>query len=151
MKKSLSRQITVYFLIILLLTAVVSAAWNYYSTRQSILDMEKSQAEGCTQTVSNMLEHYGTAALYGDRNAETYRFIRNATRNFCMGFRQDVLYLYTVDDATQKRNVLLAVANDKELNSRLAQENTELPNDSLLKKAEEAVLSGRETLHREEW
>ena len=151
MKKSLSRQITVYFLIILLLTAVVSAAWNYFSTRQSILDMEKSQAEGCTQTVSNMLEHYGTAALYGDRNAETYRFIRNATRNFCMGFRQDVLYLYTVDDAAQRRNVLLAVANDKELNSRLVQENTELPNDSLLKKAEEAVLSGRETLHREEW
>jgi serine phosphatase RsbU (regulator of sigma subunit)/anti-sigma regulatory factor (Ser/Thr protein kinase) len=151
LKKSLNRRITVYFLIILILTVAVSAVWNYYSTRESILDMEKSQAEGCTQTVSNMLQHYETAALHGAHDTEEYRYIRNAIRNFCMGFGQDALHLYTVDTAAKRRNVLLAVASDKELDSILEQEGTEVLDGSLLEKAEDAVLTERETLHREEW
>ena len=113
LKKSLNRRITEYFLIILALTIAVSAVWNYYSTRQSILDMEKSQTEGCTKTVSSMLVHQGTAALYEDHKAEPYIYIRNAIRNFCTGFGQDELYLYTVDTAAKKRNVLMAVASDE--------------------------------------
>jgi len=152
LKKSLNRRITEYFLIILALTIAVSAVWNYYSTRQSILDMEKSQTEGCTKTVSSMLVHQGTAALYEDHKAEPYIYIRNAIRNFCTGFGQDELYLYTVDTAAKKRNVLMAVASDEEENRFLADDkNVELLDGSLLEKAEEAVLSGQETLHREEW
>jgi len=152
MKKSLNRQITVYFLIILLLTVVVSAAWNYYSTRQSILDMEKSQAEGCVETVSNMLKHYGMAALKGDRTAGEYTYVRSAIRNFCMGFDQDALYLYTLDAQAKSRKVLLAVASNEDLDRAMKQgQDAELLDDSLMDAAEEAVLSGRETLHREEW
>ena len=152
LKKPLNRRITVYFLIILILTVSVSAVWNYYSTRQSILDMEKSQAEGCTQTVYNMLVHQGTAALYESHDTKGYIYIRNAIRNFSTGFGQDELYLYTADTAAKKRKVLMAVASDKEKNDFLADEkNVGLLDDSLLEKAEEAVLSGQETLHREEW
>lgn len=114
--------------------------------------MEKSQTEGCTKTVSSMLVHQGTAALYEDHKAEPYIYIRNAIRNFCTGFGQDELYLYTVDTAAKKRNVLMAVASDEEENRFLADDkNVELLDGSLLEKAEEAVLSGQETLHREEW
>lgn len=154
LKMTLNRRIMVYFLIILVLTVAVSAVWNYYSTRQSILDMERTQAEGCSQTVYNMLKHHGTAALYGDRDSETYIYLRNAIRNFSTGFGQDALYLYTVDASEQKRNVILAVAGDKSLDSAMKQgmkEDVALLDGSLLAPAEEAVLSGRETLHREEW
>ena len=154
LKMTLNRRIMVYFLIILVLTVAVSAVWNYYSTRQSILDMERTQAEGCSQTVYNMLKHHGTAALYGDRDSETYIYLRNAIRNFSTGFGQDALYLYTVDASGQKRNVILAVAGDKSLDSAMKQgmkEDVALLDGSLLAPAEEAVLSGRETLHREEW
>ncbi len=154
LKMTLNRRIMVYFLIILVLTVAVSAVWNYYSTRQSILDMERTQAEGCSQTVYNMLKHHGTAALYGDRDSETYIYLRNAIRNFSTGFSQDALYLYTVDASGQKRNVILAVAGDKSLDSAMKQgmkEDVALLDGSLLAPAEEAVLSGRETLHREEW
>ena len=154
LKMTLNRRIMVYFLIILVLTVAVSAVWNYYSTRQSILDMERTQAEGCSQTVYNMLKHHGTAALYGDRDSETYIYLRSAIRNFSTGFGQDALYLYTVDASGQKRNVILAVAGDKSLDSAMKQgmkEDVALLDGSLLAPAEEAVLSGRETLHREEW
>lgn len=74
MKKSINRLITVYFLIIVLLTVIISVVWNYYSTRQSILEMEMEEAEGCTKAVSGMLSHYKDA-LEQDPDSDEYTYL----------------------------------------------------------------------------
>jgi serine phosphatase RsbU (regulator of sigma subunit)/anti-sigma regulatory factor (Ser/Thr protein kinase) len=153
LKKSLSRRITVYFLIILVLTVAVSAAWNLYSTRQSILDMEKTQSEGCAQIISGMLSHYGASALNGGRNTEDYRYVRDAVRNNLLGFGMDAMYIYSLDTQTRQRRLLLAVAADEEENRRLehAEDTGSYLNIDLISRAEEALLSDEDQLQRAEW
>ena len=153
LKKSLSRRITLYFLILLVLTVAVSAAWNLYSTRQSILDMERTQSEGCAQIISGMLRHYGAAALNGSRDTEDYQYIRSAVRNHLPGFGMDAMYIYSLDTQTRQRKLLLAVAADEEENRRLvhAEDTDSYLKADLISRAEEALLSDEDALQRAEW
>ena len=154
LKKSLRRRITVYFLILLILTVAVSAAWNYYSTRQSILDMERTQSEGCAIIISGLLKHNAPEnVLHGNRDTEDYRYVRSAVRNHLMGFGMDAMYIYTLDSQTHRRRMLLAVAGDDEANQLMeqAEDTDRWLNGDLMSRAEEALLSGGNTLQRAEW
>ena len=112
MKKSLSRRITVYFLIILILTVVVSAAWNYYSTRQFILDMERTQAEDCAMIISGLLENYRAGNETQNSDMKDDQSIRSAVRDHLIDYGMNAMYIYTRDKQDQQRRMLLAVAED---------------------------------------
>ena len=148
MKKSLNRRITIYFLIIMLLTGFISVSWNYYSTRQAILDIEKTQAEGCSTAIFSLLDHYGGALKEGQEQ-ETYSFLWHAIRNYCRSFSQEAQYIYTVEDETDSRRVLLSVSSKDE--SRLPSRNNmlDLPvSASQMTEAETALVSGDSQLQR---
>jgi len=154
LKNSLSRRITVYFLILLTLTVAVSAAWNYYSTRQSILDMEKTQAEGCAVIISGLLEHYGSNVLNQSRDTRDYRYVRAAIRNHLIGFGMDAMYIYRLDEETNRRSMLLGVSAEEEENNRLDEvydATDEWLKSDLIARAEDSLLSGREMMDRAEW
>ena len=155
MKTSLNRRLTVWILVILLLTEAVSLAWNLYSTRRSILDMEERQVEGCAQIIASMLGHYGLKALQGDRDTREYSVIRYTVRSLCRGFSQTRTTMYTVDPQTGERRVLLAVAADPDLDAALAQADYSKADSETLglpfSGAEEELLSGENNIQREKW
>ena len=150
MKKSLSKRITVYFLIIMVVTIVISVTWNYFSTRRSIIEMEKAQAEGCSRAISSLLdqdEEDLQEELEEDWDPEDYLFVCNAVRNLCMGFNQEAIIIYTVDSRTDSPRTLLAVMKSGEI----------VPSDALKhfpiqeirpKEAEAALLAGKDRLQR---
>lgn len=153
MKKSLSRRITVYFLIILILTVVVSAAWNYYSTRQFILDMERTQAEDCAMIISGLLENYRAGNETQNSDMKDDQSIRSAVRDHLIDYGMNAMYIYTRDKQDQQRRMLLAVAEDDEVNRRMEENDDpdEWLNGDLMSNAEDALLSGHETMERAEW
>lgn len=111
MKKSLNRRITAYFLIIMVLTVIISVAWNYHSTRQSILDMERGQAEGCAKAVSKLLSHHENA-LEENNSSEGYIFLQKAIKNFCVAFDQEAIYIYTIDSQSGSHRMLMVSKGD---------------------------------------
>ena len=94
MKKSINRLITVYFLIIVLLTVIISVVWNYYSTRQSILEMEMEEAEGCTKAVSGMLSHYKDA-LEQDPDSDEYTYLWKNGNLRCLQYKKSSSHWHT--------------------------------------------------------
>ena len=152
MKERLSRRITAYFLIILVVTILFSVTWNDYSTRRSIIEMEKSLAEGCSRAITALLEHSYRSDSNEDASSESSFFLWNAVRNFCRGFNQDALYIYTVEPGSTGRRMLLAVLSEETdvIPPDRGAELFPLP-DHPLTAEESALLSGRESLVRIDW
>lgn len=100
MKKSVNRWITLCFAVMLLLTLLVSAGWNLYSTRQSILTREEASARSCVSIVTGMLDHYGTDAVFNDLDEALFNQLWNSVRAFCEGFQQNRMILYRIDPDT---------------------------------------------------
>ena len=119
MKRSLNRWLTLTFAVILIVTLVISAVWNYYSTRQAILDREETSARNCASIVSSVLDHYGLETLLNPKDENIYRHVRNSIRSFCRGFSQNSLIIVTVHPETRTGAVVLAVAADDELDEIL--------------------------------
>ena len=84
MKKSLSKQIGAWFLGLLLLTVVVSTLWNYYSTRDAIIEVETENMEACAKMISGTLDNYGLEALRGDKGSDDYTMIRQSVRSISL-------------------------------------------------------------------
>ena len=137
----MSKRITVYFLIIMLLTAGVSVTWNFFSTRQAILDMEEAQAEECMEAVSTLLDHYWDS-IHKDQRSEEYTFLWRAIRNCSQGFAQDGLYIYSVNPVTKKRQILMIVDDSGEKNRPKPFDPNVFPlEEAVLGQAEEELLA----------
>ena len=148
MKKSLNRRITAYFLIIMVLTVIVSVAWNYHSTRQSILDMERGQAEGCTKAVSKLLAHH-EVAWEENTASEEYIFLQKAIRNFCGAFDQKAIYIYTIESQSGSHQMLMVSKSDGESDAfPLGDADTFPLQEPQLRKAEESLVSEDAELQR---
>ena len=98
---------------ILMITVLVSACWNYFSTKLAIIDREEASAKNCANIVSNTLNHYGLDTLKNHAHSNLYDDIRNAIRGYCQGFNQKVLVIYSVDPETHELENVLNVAADK--------------------------------------
>ena len=151
MKKSLSRRITAYFLIIMVLTLTISSVWNYFSTRRAIIDTERTQAEGCSQAVRSLVEHYG-AFLDAGQDSEGYLYLRNATNNFRIGFHQDALTLYSIDAGTGDVRILLQVSNAGAGDSASDADLDPFVVEGFgMSEPEQALYSGADRFRRVEW
>ena len=112
MKKSVNRWITLCFAVMLILTLLVSAGWNLYSTRQSILTREEASARSCVSIVTGMLDHYGTDAVFNDLDEALFNQLWNSVRAFCEGFQQNRMILYRIDLDTHGTARYLEVISD---------------------------------------
>lgn len=112
--QSVSRRLTLSFVAIMILTLAVSIGWNYYSTRQAILDREETSARNCASVLSGLLDHYGADSLQNRSDREIYERMRHATRNYCLGFQETFLAVYRHDPESDSWKSLLEVASDEE-------------------------------------
>ena len=151
MKKSLSRRITAYFLIIMVLMIIISVTWNYLSTRRSIIEMEKRQAEGCAGAIETLLQHDGND-LDDVIDSSGHQFLWNAVANFCMGFDQDSIYIYTLDPGADKPRMLLHVTLNRDTATPVNDAKVFHPLLTSKPGEPEAVpVAGSENLWRTEW
>ncbi len=152
MKKSLSKQIGAWFLGLLLLTVVVSTLWNYYSTRDAIIEVETENMEACAKMISGTLDNYGLEALRGDKGSDDYTMIRQSVRNQCRGFRLIYIIIYSLEPKTGHREILLEVASNPEADTLMEQGKLTVPAQSLFQvEAENAFLEGSNEIQRGEW
>ena len=148
MRMTLNKKITLLFLVMLILTVAISALWNYHSTRLSIMEAEKDQAESCTSLVNSALNQFGNSLEGVNRQSAEYRGFRQSIRGLCLGFRQDILIIYTIDPQTQERRLVLAVSSDPDLDGALKEQEGEVLPDAELDEAEMALLSGEDPVLR---
>lgn len=135
---------------ILMITVIVSACWNYFSTKLAIIDREEASAKNCANIVSNTLNHYGLDTLKNHAHSNLYDDIRNAIRGYCQGFNQKVLVIYSVDPETHELENVLNVAADKSSDHIFKEEKSFLDiRDHLKKPLIEELISGEEDSARE--
>ena len=152
MKKSLSKRIGAWFLGLLLLTVVVSTLWNYYSTRDAIIEVETENMETCAKMISGTLDNVGLEALRGDKGSDDYTMIRQSVRNQCRGFRLIYIIIYSLEPKTGYREILLEVASNPEADTLMEQGKLTVPAQSLFQvEAENAFLEGSNEIQRGEW
>lgn len=151
MKKSINRRITIYFLIIMVFTAVFSTAWNYYRTSQSILKSEREQSAGCARAVTALLNHYGDT-VEDDWSSEKYIFLWQAARNLCRGFGLETMYIYTIDAQTDRHRLLIAMDTEDEssMPPEEGPEGVSLP-EPLLNELVFDLAAGYENMRRVVW
>lgn len=151
MKKSINRRISIYFLIIMVFTAVFSAAWNYYSTRESILEREQENSAGCARAVTALLNHYGDT-VEDDWSSEQYIFLWQGARNLCRGFGLEAMYVYTIDAQTDSHRLLIAMdaEEDSSMPPEQDSEGISLP-EPLLNEIVFDIAAGYEHMRRVVW
>ena len=125
--KSISLWLTLWFLAVLLLTLLVSAGWNYYSTRQAILDREETSVRYCADIIKGMIDHYGLEALDSRTHPESAAQLRHPIREYCESFEQDLLFILAVDPETEEVTTLVSVAAGDEADAQAETRETGTP------------------------
>ena len=114
---------------ILMITVIVSACWNYFSTKLAIIDREEASAKNCANIVSNTLNRYGLETLINHSQSKLYDDIRNAIRGYCQGFDQEVLVIYSVDPETYDLKTVMDVAANKSSDHIIKEEKKKITRD----------------------
>ena len=136
--------------VILMITVIVSACWNYFSTKLAIIDREEASAKNCANIVSNTLNRYGLDTLTNHSHSKLSDDLRNAIRGYCQGFNQKVLVIYSVDSETYELETVLDVAANESFDHIFKEERTLLNiRDHLEKPLIEELISGEEDSARQ--
>lgn len=112
MRRSVNRWLTLCFAGIMALTLLVAVGWNYYSSRNAILDREENEIRNCMAIISDALDHYGADALTDRSREEAYSRIRYIAGGLCEGFQLELLLIAEVDPVEHVRTHVLTISSD---------------------------------------
>ena len=149
---SIKQWITRAFLIILILSVMVSAAANLYQAYANNMEQDEELMTICSENIQNLLNHQwgGLEELQKSGESETYTEARRVLKQLCTNYDLDYLYIYSVDPEVPSRYYYLGVSPD-EAKDRVAQTEMTLryrPVAEILP-AEQALLDGARELQHE--
>ncbi len=142
--------ITRCFLLILVLSALLSAGANLYEAYSSNVRQRESTLKSCARNVANLLNHHWKLdSLIAPPDSEVRLEAQTLLRQLCISYNLDYLYVYTVNPSVPSRYYYLVVSPDSDMEETV-QDNLvmkEIPAESLLPE-EEALLEGFGDLQR---
>lgn len=109
MKRSVNRWLTACFAAIMIVTLLVSAGWNYFSTRLAILDREENGIRNGSDLLTGLLKQEGLieAPNRGDEDADPT--MSEIAAALCESLRLELLMIAKVNPAEHTRETVLSI------------------------------------------
>ena len=148
---SIKQWIIRYFVIVLVLSAILSSLTNFYENYVDFMQQREDTAVMCAKNVSNLLNHqWSLEELDTSLENETYQKAQDVMRQICTVYRLDYVYVYSIDTAEPSRYYYMCVAADDEKNEAAMRE-LSLRNRyaATISPGELAILNGARTPQRE--